>query len=131
MARKIYISPYFHYMTYIEVAGKTQIVEFKGGVAYGNYQRKGTFTTSDEALQEAIEKDARFGKEILLHQSLEGEESSPLVATPILEEVRGIVNLQEAREYLKGRGVPYQSLSSAAAVERKAVEFGVTFPDLA
>lgn len=132
MARKIYISPYFHYMTYIDVAGKSTIVEFKGGVAYGNYQRKGTFTTNDIALQEAIESDARFGSEILLMKSLEdGEKPTTQAAESVLEEVCGIVNLQEAREYLKSRGVAYQSLSSATAVERKAIELGITFPDLA
>ncbi len=130
MARKIYISPYFHYMTYIEVAGKTHIVEFKGGISYGNYTRKGTFTTSNTALQEAIESDPRFGKEILLAKSIESDEQSTLAATPTVEEVHGITNLQEARDYLKGRGVAYQSLTSAAAVERKAAEYGVTFPDM-
>ncbi len=129
MKKKIYSSLYFHYMTYVVIAGEQKIIEFKGGINYGNYEHRGTYTTNDEAMQQVIESDPRFGVEIFLDQceELESQSNPNEVAT---HDEPSVTNLQEAKEYLKREGVPYQALTSASAVRQQAAKIGVTFSNM-
>lgn len=60
--RKKYIAlKDFQLITYIRVKGKEHICKFTGGFFNQAEVRNGSYTTSDKDIQDALEKDKRFG----------------------------------------------------------------------
>lgn len=89
------------------VNGKQVYVDFEGGTRHGLTTR-GMLSTGDEKLQEAIEKDAAYGKEFKLDEArtrMANSEEVETVKKPTKVEntntvIDGINNAQEAKEYL-------------------------------
>lgn len=60
--RKKYIAlKDFQLITYVRVKGKEHICKFTGGFFNQAEVRNGSYTTSDKDIQDALEKDKRFG----------------------------------------------------------------------
>lgn len=60
--RKKYIAlKDFQLITYIRVKGKEHICKFTGGFFNQAEVRNGSYTTSDKDIQDALERDKRFG----------------------------------------------------------------------
>lgn len=130
MAQKTYTSLYFLFRTSVQVNGVRKPIEFGNGINFGEYRAKGTFTTSDKALQEAIESDPRFGWEIFLvsdtgapeqQNDRDNGESDP----------ENITTLDEARKFLMHRyKAERKQLQHLNAVLQYAERCGVRFPKL-
>ena len=131
MAQKTYTSLYFLFRTSVKVNGVRKPIEFGNGINFGEYKAKGTFTTSDEALQEAIENDPRFGWEIFL-VSETGTTAAPQKETGNDDNnPESVTTLDEARKFLMRRyKAERKQLQHLNAVLQYAEQCGVRFPNL-
>lgn len=135
--RKIYKSVNsINYITTVIVEGKEIEIKFKGNI---NPRRHGTYQTSDEALQRAIESDSTFGGEIICvgaigcakTDRIEKKYNSDAAtdnAKPVVV-VDGIKNKQLAIEHLATIGVDIASATKAEEVKRIASEHNISYPD--
>ena len=113
-------------------------VEFK----HNNTLRKGEFITEDTELQELIEKRPEFRKgEIkLINTIIEKEDAiveqvdvipKPIVIPDIerlpVEEVK---NINEAKEYLRNKGVHHMKLKTPDAIKAEAEKLNINFPNV-
>lgn len=138
MGVKVYQSIYFQFSTFVEVDKKKVPIEFKGGVCFGDMEKKGVFITNDEKLQAAIEADPRFKWEFCLKEEREKTKIQASVPEKDKEEgvkdpvtVDTITDFQLAKEYLrKEYDIPHQSLNTPENILKKASEVGVLFPNL-
>ena len=113
-------------------------VEFK----HNNTLRKGEFITEDAELQELIEKRPEFRKgEIKLINTIVEKEDAiveqvdvipkPIVIPDIerlpVEEVK---NINEAKEYLRNKGVHHMKLKTPDAIKAEAEKLNINFPNV-
>ena len=113
-------------------------VEFK----HNNTLRKGEFITEDTELQELIEKRPEFRKgEIKLINTIVEKEDAiveqvdvipkPIVIPDIerlpVEEVK---NINEAKEYLRNKGVHHMKLKTPDAIKAEAEKLNINFPNV-
>ncbi len=130
------------YQKVVLIDGRNVISDFTGGVTTPN-RSNGLFTTSDEKLQKALEKDIGYGKAYICISK------EPVKEEPIKEEtpevvkdegeidpiqfkaVKDIVNAQQARDYLAKtfEGVTYGMLKNKLKVLAIAEEYKIEFPD--
>lgn len=111
----------FSLCTPIVVGGRCVSVVFGGGCKAFN--QNGEFSTTDEALQRAIENSKGFGKVYKLHKSFaEAEEKACVVSDEVMEKVCATVN--EAAEWLVGLGCNKQDVSSSVGATDAARELG-------
>ena len=110
--------------------GKATInATFKHGVMRDKIPAK--LVTSNPIVQTAIENDPRFGNAITLASTYGQEEVKEVVKTSnAVEVVEEVTTMNAALEWLKAKGVPYQSLRSVKAVKAKMEELNVSFPNL-
>jgi len=127
---------------------KSFAVTLKNGIEYqvefkhNNTLRKGEFITSDTELQELIEKRPEFrtGEIKLINTVVEKEDTivehvdvipKPIVAPDIeripVEEVN---NINEAKEYLKSKGIHHMKLKSPDAIKAEAEKLNIKFPNV-
>ena len=128
MKYKTYTSKHFHYMTLIEVNGKAQIIEFKGGIEYGNYVRRGTYSTNNKDIQTAIERDKRFGNTIQLvaeQTSLKPQTNAEIVAKKPNDIT--VANFEQAIDTLKERGYNTSQIKGSDSLKMVAKEAGINF----
>lgn len=138
MGAKVYQSIHFQFSTFVEVDKKNVPIEFKGGVRFGDMEKKGVFITSDEKLQAAIEADPRFKWEFSLKEERGKSEIQALVSEKSkdggvkdLVTVDIITDFQLAKDHLrKEYDIPHQSLNTPENILKKASEVGVSFPNL-
>ena len=116
---------------------ETQII-FK----FNNTLKCGEYITEDEELQELIEKRREFKKgEIVLQNTIKTEEPvkvehvdvqpNPEIIIPaILSPVEEVMNINEAKEYLRNKGVPHQKLRTPEAIKSEAEKLYLTFPNV-
>lgn len=138
MGVKVYQSIHFQFSTFVEVDKKKIPIEFKGGIRFGDTEKKGVFVTSDEKLQAAIEADPRFKWEFCLKEERGkvevralsprgnegGSEKNPVT-------MDSITDFQVAKDYLrKEYDIPHQSLNTPENILKKASDVGVSFPNL-
>ena len=95
------------------------------------------FTTSDPIVQIAIERDARYGRTILLARTVgddkkvrEGKEEKKDVGKKEPVVVEDVADVNGVIEWLKDNGVPHQSLRSVKNIRKMMDEKGVTFPNV-
>ena len=113
-------------------------VEFK----HNNTLRKGEFITEDAELQELIEKRPEFRKgEIkLINTIIEKEDAiveqvdvipKPIVI-PDIERlpVEEVTNINEAKEYLRNKGVHHMKLKTPDAIKAEAEKLNINFPNV-
>ena len=113
-------------------------VEFK----HNNTLRKGEFITEDAELQELIEKRPEFikGEIKLINTIIEKEDAiveqvdvipKPIVIPDIerlpVEEVK---NINEAKEYLRNKGVHHMKLKTPDAIKAEAEKLNINFPNV-
>lgn len=95
--RKKYIAlKDFQLITYIRVKGKEHICKFTGGFFNQAEVRNGSYTTSDKDIQDALEKDKRFGSLYAL-VSINGLPLSEYNAST--EEVKNTEKTQSKNDY--------------------------------
>lgn len=124
MALKTYSTHHGALTTFVYVGKKKTNISFEPSHR-GNM---GYFTTNDEKLQEAIEKDSSFGKKIKLYYQSEEVKSEPIRE---LISIEGISNWQEAASYLKEKfSISGLFLRGYQSVIKQAEEHGIYFPDL-
>ncbi len=145
MAGKTYRSiRYIHYQKVVTIEEKNFICDFMGGVATP-IKVPGTFSTTDITLQKALEKDVGYGKEyICISKPEKVPVEKPIVETvestkeetkeiPEVEPqiVEGIVNAQQARDYLTKtiEEVTYAMVKNKPMVIEVAKKYNVEFPD--
>ena len=128
----------FKSFTLIRKSGWEYRVEFK----HNNTLRKGEFITEDTELQELIEKRPEFRKgEIKLINTIVEKEDAiveqvdvipkPIVIPDIerlpVEEVK---NINEAKEYLRNKGVHHMKLKTPDAIKAEAEKLNINFPNV-
>lgn len=97
--RKKYIAlKDFQLITYIRVKGKEHICKFTGGFFNQAEVRNGSYTTSDKDIQDALEKDKRFGSLYAL-VSINGLPLSEYNA--ITEEIKNTEETQSKNNYVE------------------------------
>lgn len=127
---------------------KSFSVTLKNGIEYqvefkhNNTLRKGEFITEDTELQELIEKRPEFrtGEIKLINTVVEKEDAivehvdvipKPIVVPDIeripVEEVK---NINEAKEYLKSKGIHHMKLKSPDAIKAEAEKLNIKFPNV-
>jgi len=138
-------------LTTVAVGKELVDIEFDGG-SDRPFLRHGTFITSDEKIQKAIEKRKDFGIQIrevpLSKKEQEEKPQEEKPAGPIsppddtnedheiseddpLQSYPGITTVQMAKEVLvKDHGVLSSHCRNRADVEKFAKELNITFPDL-
>lgn len=124
MALKTYYTNHGSLTTFVYVDKKKTMISFdssyRGDVGY--------YTTNDERIQKAIEKDKNFGKKIKLYSKYPEEKSKN---NPPIKEINGITTWQEAATYLKENcSVSGLLLRGYQSVIKQAEEQGIYFPDL-
>jgi hypothetical protein len=123
-------------MVQIPVGDSTKFITFTA-VGFGTNYATGypTFSTTDVAVQEALEESEQFksGKIIL--------ENAPAKIKDIEKKDNGtsdtatypeVTTYQEAKELLRKEpyNIPFQSLGTPEKIVTKAAELGVSFPNL-
>lgn len=120
---KVYIAlSDFSLSTSVEVEGVKQRIHFRGGTM--TPKRNGTFTTSDEKLQQAIESSPMFGHTVAIDKVFGGVKPAPntMVELALTEKVCATVN--EAAEWLVGLGCTRSHVSGSEKAIAKARELG-------
>lgn len=120
---KVYIAlDDFSLSTSVEVEGVKQRIHFRGGTM--TPKRNGTFTTSDEKWQQAIEGSPMFGHTVGIDKVFgEPKPVKKAVEEPELaEKVCATVN--EAAEWLVGLGCIRSHVSGSDKAVAKARELG-------
>ncbi len=105
------------------------------------------FVTTDKDIMNALESNKRFNVDYTLHRTEKEVEKAPENTIPIdvfqnpltaemkgeLEEIQvieDIINISQAREYLKKLGVDYRKLNTPNAILKQAQENNIEFPNL-
>ena len=113
-------------------------VEFK----HNNTLRKGEFITEDAELQELIEKRPEFRKgEIKLINTIAEKEDAIVeqvdvipkpIVIPDIERlpVEEVTNINEAKEYLRNKGVHHMKLKTPDAIKAEAEKLNINFPNV-
>lgn len=132
MIRKTYAVSAIEWDTVIRVNGRPQRVLFKNG-SFGSSTIPARFSTTDAVLQQAIERDPRFGSLIRLENLSRADEEAD--APKEKKDVRvftGITGIQDARNVLSQEpyNVSLDELKNKTAIKKAAKEKGVSFPNL-
>ena len=113
-------------------------IEFK----YNAARRQGEYITDNTELQELIEKRREFKKgEIVLQNTIKTEEpvkvehvdvqpKQEIIIPTVLRPVEEVMNINEAKEYLRNKGVPHQRLRTPEAIKSEAEKLYLTFPNV-
>ena len=113
-------------------------VEFK----HNNTHRKGEFITEDPEIQALVEKRKEFRTgEIKLINTIEEKDDAvvehvdviPKKAIVVPDElipVDEVKNINEAKEYLKSKGVHHMKLRTPEAIKAEAENLKITFPNV-
>ena len=113
-------------------------VEFK----HNNTHRKGEFITEDPEIQALVEKRKEFRTgEIKLINTIEEKDDAvvehvdvmPKKAIVVPDElipVDEVKNINEAKEYLKSKGVHHMKLRTPEAIKAEAEKLKITFPNV-
>lgn len=119
----------------VYVQGKPVRVEFRQGTFGTDFH--GQFSTSDEALQRAIEKDAKFGTlhsgMIYLYETYGESETAPeVVVEPEIipepnkpEEGSKSMTFVQAKQYLIEKGISPDELKNFLQVKSQAGKLGI------
>lgn len=115
--------------------GNFATLNFTGGRRYteGGYVM-GKFSTSNEALQKAIETDSGYGVSFVLDagcdkQEMQAQEDSP-VNYDLCDMIPGIKNRQDAMLWLQtNKGIELPPNSNVAAIKSAAQDVNVVFSD--
>lgn len=115
--------------TLIRVGKETRRILFQGGVC--SLGIKARFSTSDKALQEAIETDDRYGSSIVLDSTIETEDVAPVEKKGKETTFKSITRLQDARNILATKyGISLGRLNTKDDVRREAEKAKVSFPNM-
>lgn len=136
MVRKVYQSLYYQlFNTYVMVDGVKVSVNFTGGSLVPKIN--GTFVTTDEKIQEAIEKSGGFNKDYKLTSTETIVEEEPEEEKEQIPDdynkVSGIKTAQKARDFLleqKIEGLTASQLPNIAAIKEVAAANKIVFLDL-
>ena len=128
MVKKLYSAPAIFNIT-INVNGKLQTIGFNG---YNAPDKTRTFTTSDEAVQEALESTDAFNKMFSLKYTEQTQEAEPVKPAPVPEpekeegklEVKTFVNLPQAKKWLGEMGKEVGPGTKTPQAEKFAAELG-------
>ena len=116
--------------------------EYRVVFAHNNTHRKGEFITEDTELQELIEKRPEFrtGEIKLINTVVEKEDAivehvdviPKPIAAPDIERipVEEVKNINEAKEYLRSKGVHHMKLKSPDAIKAEAEKLNIKFPNV-
>ena len=149
MKRKVYaINGYVEFSSVFQIGTAPVRVDFKGGqISSTTGMNPATYTTSNPALQDAIEKSEKFQsgfivikseKEIILatksgakapnsQSKKERKDEDQGTASTICEDVK---NTQEAKAFLIEKfNVDLSELQTKSGVKAKAAELKVSFPN--
>ena len=120
----------------VYVQGKPERIEFRQGTFGTNYH--GQFGTTDERIQRAIEKDAKFGTlhtgQIYLYETVVEPEAKPITkAEPeIIAEkpvsvlpTAGQMTFVQAKQHLIEKGVSPDELKNFLQVKSQAAKIGI------
>jgi len=127
--------------------GETIDFEFKNGISSLNGQRA-TFTTNDRFVQDAIERDPRFGSMFVLSQVIKDEEEvakeAAALEAPVetqsdqpkksrkkkddgTTQVPEVVTINDAYDYFAAKGIV---IDDDEQLEQTMRELNVSFPNL-
>ena len=113
-------------------------VEFK----HNNTHGKGEFITEDPEIQALVEKRKEFrtGEIKLINTIVEKEDAivehvdviPKPIAAPDIERipVEEVKNINEAKEYLRSKGVHHMKLKSPDAIKAEAEKLNIKFPNV-
>lgn len=119
------------------VNGKRVVINFDNGGCSGK-AKYGTYVTSNEGIQNAIESHKNFVKkgvgeiflmsetEISTPKVLEPEEEKPLKEIPSVESVKDAIEILTGEPY----NLKAASVNTKAKAEAKAKDLGLSFPNL-
>lgn len=119
--------------TCVSIDGRATSIRFAGGMysSDGRIVRAGTYTTSDEKMQKAIEADTMYGKSFTLVCQDNNDTPTPNDdGNDDRQKVEGVTNTQMAIEWLKtNKEVQFDGVPKKADVLVKAAEQNVVFVD--
>ena len=116
--------------------------EYRVVFAHNNTHRKGEFITEDAELQALIEKRPEFKKgSIRLVNTVVTEEEIKVehvdvipkvepVIPATLEPVEEVTTWNEAKDYLKSKGVHHMKLKTPEAITAEAKKLNITFSNI-
>ena len=117
--------------TTFKVGGKFVRVEFTGGFPNGPTRVNAHFTTSDKALQDAIEADPRFGDTVFTERVVEIKAKERVTTKNKKKEYKYITRFQDAANLLATEyKVPIDSLTNRKELMNAAEKAGVGFPNM-
>lgn len=117
--------------TTFNVGGRMVRVEFSGGVPSGPTRVNAHFSTSDKAMQDAIEADPRFGETIFTERVIEIKEPERIVKKGKTKEYKYITRFQDAANLLATEyKVPIDSITNSRDLAKAAEKAGVSFPNM-
>lgn len=129
--KKIYGINGTNVSTTFNVKGRIVRVEFSGGVPNGPSRVLAHFSTSDKALQDAIESDQRFGETIFTERVIEIKEKARVTKKGKVKEYRYITRFQDAANLLATEcGVPIDSITNRRELMKAAEKAGISFPNM-
>lgn len=132
----------------ILVNGSGKLIQFNPKRDGGSY-----YVTTDEEEMKAIESDKRFNIDYTLFRT-EGEKKEPapredkgsafvpfdVIQNPIkaaekgelveIKVVEDVINITQAREYLKGIGIDFHKINTPKAILKQAQDKNIEFPNL-
>ncbi len=120
---KIYYTNLGNLTTFVQVKGKKRYVDF-----ISSDNKTGYFSTDNEPLQQALERDPAFGGRYKLHKKI-GEAAEPKT---VLTPVEHILNWQQAREWLSGEpyNIPLKKMPNSTSIRKEAEGLGLCFPKI-
>ena len=132
--KKVYaINNMVEYLTNVKVGNASMVITFKNGFLTSNGFEPSTFTTSNPAVQYAIENSPKYKSGFIFLKAKYGEEEI-LMPTPEKEKSDNndypeVKNSQEAKNILAAEpyNVPLTEMSNKEAIKNKALELNVTF----
>lgn len=117
--------------TTFNVKGRMVRVEFSGGVPNGPTRVNAHFTTSDKAMQEAIESDPRYGETVFTERVIEIKEKEKVTKKGKTKEYKYITRFQDAANLLATEyNVPIDSITNRRELAKAAEKAGVSFPNM-
>lgn len=129
--KKIYGINGTNISTTFNVDGKMVRVEFSGGVPNGPSRVLAHFSTTDKALQNAIEADLRFGETIFTERVIEIKDKARVSKNGKKKEYRYITRFQDAANLLATEyNVPIDSITNRRELMKAAEKAGVGFPNM-
>lgn len=116
---KIYVTDYKKYSALIECGGKPVRIDFSGG-----RRNCGVFSTSDQALQDAIEESPNFKKGVIRLSETQGGAAKDAGNKPNVK-VLEVANINEAVNYLVDKhGCDKKELNTWSKIRYKAASLG-------